>query len=99
MDNPDILVLQASYSNPVHAEAIGRVLNHYAQDPMGGGHSLPADLLERGQVGVRRERPEGGEGGEQQRQAAVVVGLGGGSGGIGGSACASAWVKAAACAA
>jgi hypothetical protein len=46
MDNPDILVLQASYSNPVHAEAIGRVLNHYAQDPMGGGHSLPPDLLE-----------------------------------------------------
>ena len=46
MDTPDILVLQASYSNPVHAEAIGRVLNHYAQDPMGGGHSLPADLLE-----------------------------------------------------
>lgn len=46
MDTPDILVLQASYTNPVHAEAIGHVLNHYAEDPMGGGHSLPADLLE-----------------------------------------------------
>jgi len=46
MDTPDILVLQASYTNPVHAEAIRRVLNHYAEDPMGGGHSLPADLLE-----------------------------------------------------
>ncbi|MBA2929741.1 GNAT family N-acetyltransferase [Pseudomonas sp. CCUG 57209] len=46
METPDILVLQASYTNPVHAEAIGRVLNHYAQDPMGGSHSLPADLLE-----------------------------------------------------
>ncbi|KAF1027967.1 MAG: hypothetical protein GAK37_02324 [Pseudomonas sp.] len=46
MDTAEILVLQASYSNPVHAEAIGQVLNHYAQDPMGGGHSLPADLLE-----------------------------------------------------
>lgn len=45
MDTPDILVLQASYTNPVHAEAIGHVLNHYAEDPMGGGHSLPVDLL------------------------------------------------------
>ena len=46
MDTPDILVLQASYTNPVHAEAIGQVLNHYAEDPMGGGHTLPADLLQ-----------------------------------------------------
>jgi len=46
MEPPDILVLQASYTNPVHADAIGRVLNHYAQDPMGASHSLPADLLE-----------------------------------------------------
>ena len=45
MDTPDILVLQASYTNPVHADAIGLVLNHYAEDPMGGGHTLPADLL------------------------------------------------------
>lgn len=46
MDTPDILVLQASYTNPVHAEAIGLVLNHYAEDPMGGGQSLPADRLQ-----------------------------------------------------
>ncbi|MGY2165105.1 GNAT family N-acetyltransferase [Pseudomonas tolaasii] len=46
MDTPDILVLQASYTNAVHAEAIGLLLNQYAQDPMGGGHSLPADLLQ-----------------------------------------------------
>ncbi|MPR03528.1 GNAT family N-acetyltransferase [Pseudomonas sp. MAFF 212408] len=45
MDTPDILVLQASYTNPVHAEAIGLVLNQYAKDPMGGGHPLAADLL------------------------------------------------------
>lgn len=45
MDTPDILVLQASYTNSVQAEAIGYLLNHYAEDPMGGGHSLPADLL------------------------------------------------------
>lgn len=45
METPDILVLQASYTNSVQAEAIGYLLNHYAEDPMGGGHSLPADLL------------------------------------------------------
>jgi len=37
MDSAEILVLQASYTNPVHAEAICLVLNHYAEDPMGGG--------------------------------------------------------------
>jgi ribosomal protein S18 acetylase RimI-like enzyme len=47
MDSAEILVLQASYSNPTHAEAIGIVLNHYAEDPMGGGHSLDPELLRR----------------------------------------------------
>lgn len=46
MDTPDILVLQASYTNAVHADAIGLLLNHYAEDSMGGGHTLPADLLQ-----------------------------------------------------
>ncbi len=46
MESAEILVLQASYTNPVHAEAIGLVLNHYAEDPMGGGHPLPADRLQ-----------------------------------------------------
>ncbi|MBT2341122.1 MULTISPECIES: GNAT family N-acetyltransferase [Pseudomonas] len=41
----DILVLQASYTNPVHAQAICHVLNGYAEDPMGGGHSLPVEVL------------------------------------------------------
>ncbi|KTC48590.1 GNAT family acetyltransferase, partial [Pseudomonas fluorescens ABAC62] len=45
METPEILVLQASYSNPVHAEAIGCLLNQYAEDPMGGGHGLSPDLL------------------------------------------------------
>ncbi len=36
----DILVLQASYTNPVHAEAICHVLNGYAQDPMGEGTAI-----------------------------------------------------------
>jgi ribosomal protein S18 acetylase RimI-like enzyme len=45
MEAAEILVLQASYSNPVQSEAIGLLLNHYAQDPMGGGKALSADLL------------------------------------------------------
>lgn len=43
MDTPEVLVLQASYTNPVHAEAIGLVLNHYAEDAMGGGQSISLD--------------------------------------------------------
>ena len=46
MEAPEVLVLQASYSNPVHADAIGFVLNHYAEDVMGGGKSLSADTLQ-----------------------------------------------------
>ncbi|MGE8189710.1 GNAT family N-acetyltransferase [Pseudomonas sp. NPDC086278] len=46
MEAADLLVLQASYTNPLHAEAIGVVLNAYAEDPMGGGHSLSEDLLQ-----------------------------------------------------
>ncbi|MGY5330579.1 GNAT family N-acetyltransferase [Pseudomonas protegens] len=46
MDVVDVVVLQASYSNPVHAEAIGVLLNHYAEDPMGGGQPLDADRLQ-----------------------------------------------------
>ncbi|MBH3404841.1 MULTISPECIES: GNAT family N-acetyltransferase [Pseudomonas] len=46
MDSAEILVLQASYTNPVHAEAIGVVLNHYAEDPMGGGHPIAPELLQ-----------------------------------------------------
>ncbi|SHM66821.1 Acetyltransferase (GNAT) family protein [Pseudomonas asturiensis] len=43
MDAPEVLVLQASYTNPVHAEAIGFVLNEYAMDVMGGGQPLSND--------------------------------------------------------
>ena len=45
MESAEILVLQASYTNPIHAEAICLVLNHYAEDPMGGGEPLSADVL------------------------------------------------------
>jgi ribosomal protein S18 acetylase RimI-like enzyme len=43
MQAPEVLVLQASYTNPVHAEAIGFLLNQYAEDAMGGGQSLSLD--------------------------------------------------------
>jgi ribosomal protein S18 acetylase RimI-like enzyme len=43
MDSPEVLVLQASYTNPVHANAIGYLINMYAEDAMGGGESLSAD--------------------------------------------------------
>ncbi|WP_095079021.1 GNAT family N-acetyltransferase [Pseudomonas sp. Irchel s3h17] len=46
MESAEILVLQASYSNPTHAEAICLVLDHYATDPMGGGSPLAADALQ-----------------------------------------------------
>ncbi|WP_213881134.1 GNAT family N-acetyltransferase [Pseudomonas sp. dw_358] len=43
---PEVLVLQASYSNPLHARSLGFLLDHYARDAMGGGHGLPADVRE-----------------------------------------------------
>lgn len=43
MQAPEVVVLQASYTNQVHAEAIGFLLNQYAQDAMGGGNALSID--------------------------------------------------------
>ncbi|EGH42609.1 GCN5-related N-acetyltransferase, partial [Pseudomonas syringae pv. pisi str. 1704B] len=43
MEAPEVLVLQASYTNPVHADAIGFVLNEYAMDAMGTGRPLSSD--------------------------------------------------------
>ena len=43
MEAPEVLVLQASYTNPVHADAIGFVLNEYSLDVMGTGRPLSAD--------------------------------------------------------
>lgn len=43
----DVVVVQASYTNPVHAQALRQVLNHYAKDPMGGGEALSPQVLER----------------------------------------------------
>ncbi|AHG40854.1 GNAT family acetyltransferase [Pseudomonas syringae CC1557] len=43
MEAPEVLVLQASYTNPVHADAIGFVLNEYSMDAMGAGRPISAD--------------------------------------------------------
>ena len=42
----DVAVVQADYTNPVHAQAVRDVLNHYAKDPMGGGQALSEEVLE-----------------------------------------------------
>ena len=42
----DIVVVQADYLNPVHAQAVREVLDHYAQDPMGGGEALSDAVLQ-----------------------------------------------------
>jgi len=39
-----IEVLRADYLNALHAEGIGYLLNNYAEDPMGGGRSLPDNI-------------------------------------------------------
>ena len=39
-------ILKADYSNPQHAAAIVYLLNHYAEDLMGGGRPLPVEVSE-----------------------------------------------------
>jgi len=46
MDPQELLVLQASYSNPFHAKALGLLLDQYARDAMGGGRGLSVDVQE-----------------------------------------------------
>lgn len=38
-------VIRVDYTNPRHASALVQVLDLYAQDPMGGGQALPAQVL------------------------------------------------------
>lgn len=40
MDTPPVQVLQADYRNPLHAAALVELLDHYAQDRMGGAEPL-----------------------------------------------------------
>lgn len=46
MNAPEVLVLQASYSNPLHAKSLAFLLDHYARDAMGGGHALEPSTRE-----------------------------------------------------
>lgn len=41
-----IEVVRADYLNPQHARDMGYLLNHYAQDPMGGSAALPGEITE-----------------------------------------------------
>ncbi|MEB0204519.1 GNAT family N-acetyltransferase [Pseudomonas sp. CCC3.1] len=41
-----VVIVQADYTNPVHAQALRDILNHYAKDPMGGGEALSPQVLE-----------------------------------------------------
>lgn len=40
--SPRLQVCQADYRNPLHADALVRLLDAYAQDPAGGGEALSA---------------------------------------------------------
>ena len=42
----NVVVVQADYTNPTHAQALREALNHYATDPMGGGQALSLEVLE-----------------------------------------------------
>ena len=38
---------RVDYQNPAHAQALIEMLNHYAEDPMGGGESLSESTREK----------------------------------------------------
>ncbi len=40
VDGDDLAVLRADYANPLHAQALVRLLDAYAQDPAGGAQAL-----------------------------------------------------------
>ena len=39
-------VIIADYHNPEHQQIIGQLMNHYAQDPMGGGEALKQQVID-----------------------------------------------------
>ena len=43
---PDISITRADFNVPEHAAALGELLDHYAQEPMGGGKPLNRDVKE-----------------------------------------------------
>jgi ribosomal protein S18 acetylase RimI-like enzyme len=53
----DVQVIRADYANPNHAAALVRLLDSYAQDPMGGGHAL-SDFAKSHLVAALAARPQ-----------------------------------------
>ena len=45
MSQAPLHICRADYANPVHAVALAQLLDGYAQDIMGGGAALPAQVL------------------------------------------------------
>ncbi|HEY7496536.1 MAG TPA: GNAT family N-acetyltransferase [Candidatus Tectomicrobia bacterium] len=41
---PPITIIEADLTQPAHQDAIVRLINAYARDPMGNGHDLPAQV-------------------------------------------------------
>ena len=54
MTSPNIF--EANLANPAHAQAVLSLLNHYAQDPMGGGQPL-SDFVTSNLVAELQKRP------------------------------------------
>jgi GNAT superfamily N-acetyltransferase len=46
MSDPTIVVVPADLANSAHQQAILRLTNEYACDPMGNGHPLPDEVLQ-----------------------------------------------------
>jgi ribosomal protein S18 acetylase RimI-like enzyme len=51
-DMSDVIVVEADFSNPHHAEAIVRIVDSYAREPIGGGAPLPDEVRKRLAVGL-----------------------------------------------
>ncbi len=49
----NLQIVDADLSRPDHQQAVVELVNGYASDPMGGGKSLPADVLKRLIPGLR----------------------------------------------
>ncbi|HKS11613.1 MAG TPA: GNAT family N-acetyltransferase [Pseudomonas sp.] len=46
MNSSAVRVVRADYNDPLHAQAIASLLDHYSRDAMGGGEPLPAAVLQ-----------------------------------------------------
>nr|WP_158459211.1 GNAT family N-acetyltransferase [Pseudomonas fluorescens] len=46
VNDQSLHVLRADYNDPLHAQAIAFLLDHYSRDAMGGGEPLPAAVLD-----------------------------------------------------